>query len=98
MEQIQNIIKTMGLTLEVRSAESFRAEEDGRAYSVWKLQTDRGELVLKKTNPMECSVYETFFRDGGPVPRVPQQAVFVFVATKTLLATREPNGNGYSIL
>ena len=70
MEQIQNIIKTMGLNLEVRSAEPFRAEEDGRAYSVWKLQTDRGELVLKKTNPMERSVYETFFRDGGPVPRV----------------------------
>ena len=70
MEQIQNIIKTMGLNLEVRSAEPFRAEEDGRAYSVWKLQTDRGELVLKKTDPMERSVYETFFRDGGPVPRV----------------------------
>ena len=31
MEQIQNIIKTMGLPLEVRSAEPFRAEEDGRA-------------------------------------------------------------------
>ena len=26
--------------------------------------------MLKKTNPMERSVYETFFRDGGPVPRV----------------------------
>ena len=70
MNQIQNIISALGLPLAVLSAEPFRAEEDGQAYSVWKLQTDQGTLVLKKTNPMERAVYETFFREGGPVPRV----------------------------
>ena len=70
MEQIRNIINALGHDLSLLSAETFRAEEDGRAYQVWKLRTDRGDMVLKKTTPEERTVYETFFRDGGPVPEI----------------------------
>ena len=65
MEQIRNIINALGHDLSLLSAESFRAEEDGRAYQVWKLRTDRGPMVLKKTTEKERAVYEVFFRDGG---------------------------------
>lgn len=70
MERIRKIIMALGMDLDVASAEPFRAEEDGRPYAVWKLQTDRGPLVLKKTGAMERAVYETFFREGGPAPKV----------------------------
>lgn len=70
MERIREILTALGVDLRLIAAEPFRAEEDGRAYSVWKLQTDRRELVLKKTNQAERAVYETFFREGGPVPKV----------------------------
>lgn len=70
MEQIKDILNTLSPGTVVVSAEPFRAEEDGRAYNVWKLETDRGAMVLKKTTPMEREVYEAFFREGGPAPRV----------------------------
>lgn len=70
MERIRKIIKSLGMELRVETAEPFRAEEDGKPYQVWKLQTDRGELVLKQTNSMEQAVYETFFREDGPAPKV----------------------------
>lgn len=70
MDKIREIIKNLCPDLRVGAAEPFRAEEDGRPYAVWKLQTDRGHLVLKKTSPMEQAVYETFFADGGPAPKV----------------------------
>lgn len=70
MERIRNIMAALGADLRVEAAEPFRAEEDGAAYQVWKIRTDRGMRVLKKTSPMEEAVYETFFRDGGPAPKV----------------------------
>lgn len=70
MEQIRTIINALGYDLNISAAEPFRAEEDGRAYDVWRLRTDRGDMVLKKTTPEERAVYETFFRDGGPVPEI----------------------------
>lgn len=70
MEQIRNIMKAFGFELGLAGAEAFRAEEDSAAYQVWKLQTDRGPMVLKKTSPVERAVYEAFFREGGPVPKV----------------------------
>lgn len=70
MEQFRHILQAMGHPAVVLEAEAFRAEEDGREYAVWKLRTDRGPLVLKKTIPREQAVYETFFREGGAVPRV----------------------------
>lgn len=70
MEKIKNILKLLGQPVNLLGAEPFRAEEDGRAYAVWKLETDRGPMVLKKTTPQERAVYEVFFREGGPVPAV----------------------------
>ena len=70
MEEIRNIVKQLIPELAVRSAEPFRTEEDGSAYAVWKLDTDRGPMVLKKTGDAERAVYETFFSAGGPVPKV----------------------------
>lgn len=70
MERIKNIFNTLAPGMVLLSAEPFRAEEDGRAYQVWRLETDRGPMVLKKTTQKEREVYEAFFRDGGPVPRV----------------------------
>lgn len=70
MKQLRHILHILAPGLELLSAEPFRAEEDGREYAVWRLGTNRGELVLKKTDPMERAVYETFFREGGPAPRV----------------------------
>lgn len=70
MEEIRNIIELLAPGLAVRHAEPFRAEEDGGAYAVWKLDTDRGPMVLKKTNTAERAVYETFFAEGGPVPTI----------------------------
>lgn len=70
MSELKQILNILSPQLTLLSAEPFRAEEDGRDYSVWKLQTDRGTTVLKKTEPRERAVYETFFRAGGPVPEV----------------------------
>lgn len=70
MEQIKNILTALGFTAPVRAAEQFRAEEDGAPYQVWRLDTEQGELVLKKTTAMEREVYETFFAQGGPAPEV----------------------------
>lgn len=70
MEQIKEILNTLSPGVVLVSAEPFRAEEDGRAYQVWKLETDRGAMVLKKTTHKEREVYEAFFREGGPAPKV----------------------------
>ncbi len=70
MERIESILTALGHPVGLLGAAPFRAEEDGREYAVWKLETDRGPLVLKKTNRQERAVYETFFDRGGPVPEV----------------------------
>lgn len=70
MQEFTRILRAMGFDAAVNSAEQFRAEEDGSPYQVWKLNTDRGSFVLKKTTPEEKQVYEAFFREDGPAPRV----------------------------
>ena len=70
MEEIRKILNTLAPELRLHAAEPFRAEEDGRAYQVWKLETDRGAMVLKKTTRKEREVYEVFFSQGGPAPKV----------------------------
>ena len=67
MEKIKNILKLLGQPVNLLGAEPFRAEEDGRAYAVWKLETDRGPMVLKKTTPQERAVYGCPVRKSGPV-------------------------------
>ncbi len=68
--EIVKILQALRFDATVLDAAQFLAEEDGAPYHVWKLDTDRGTLVLKKTSPEERVVYETFFPDGGPVPKV----------------------------
>ncbi|MBO5891347.1 MAG: phosphotransferase [Oscillospiraceae bacterium] len=48
----------------------FHGEEDDSPYHVWKVETCRQTFVLKKITPRERSVYETFFPNGGAVPKV----------------------------
>lgn len=67
---VQEIYTALGFSGLVRSVTQFHAEEDGSPYQVWKLDTDTGSFVLKKTSPEEREVYETFFPDGGPAPKV----------------------------
>ena len=70
MDRIRKILSALGVRWNPESAESFRTEEDGTAYQVWKLRTDGGDMVLKKTTPMERQVYETFLADGSFAPKV----------------------------
>lgn len=66
---LEQILGQFGVTW--NSISPFLAEEDGRAYNVWKIETDKSPLVLKKTTREEQEVYETFFPGGGDgVPRV----------------------------
>ena len=48
----------------------FCAEEDGREYSVWKLESPAKTAVLKKSSRDEADTYRTFFPEGGPVPAI----------------------------
>lgn len=65
LQQINEILQRMTYPHAAASAESFRSEEDGAAYSVWKLETAIGPVVLKKVSPEEQAVYKTFFPGGG---------------------------------
>lgn len=69
-QKINEILTTMGFCAHVYSVTQFLSEEDGSPYQVWKLDTSSGNLVLKKTNPEEQEIYETFLRDAGPAPKV----------------------------
>lgn len=70
MEKITDVLKELHIEDALRAVTQLRAEEDGRPYQVWKLDTDRGSLVLKQTSPEEREVYEAFFSEGGPAPKV----------------------------
>ena len=70
LEQINEILHHMNSPCFATDAAPFLAEEDGCAYKVWKLATSGGTLVLKKIDPREREVYEVFFSQGGPVPKV----------------------------
>lgn len=68
--KMAEILQALGLETPVHDVTQFRSEEDGQPYQVWKLDTQQGSLVLKKTCPQEQAVYEAFFADGGPAPKV----------------------------
>ncbi len=38
----------------------FLSDEDGEPYDVWRVETEEGTFVLKKTTSRETAVYETF--------------------------------------
>ena len=64
------ILRALQFKATVSQVTQFLAEEDSKPYHVWKLDTEKGSLVLKKASPEERAVYETFFPEGGPVPKV----------------------------
>ena len=68
--QINEILQESGLSAAVREATPFLAEEDGAEYSVWKITTDDGVLVLKDASTREAETYHAFFPLGGPVPKI----------------------------
>ena len=71
--EIQNIRQIVGLidpSISVNDAEAFRSEEDGEEYHVWKIFTSHDPLVLKKIQPREKEIYQYFFAQGGPAPKI----------------------------
>ena len=70
IQKIRMIIDNIDPSISVTGIEAFRSEEDGAAYSVWKISTSDTPLVLKKIQSREKAVYQHFFSEGGPVPRV----------------------------
>lgn len=68
-ENIQKILECMGIGQLPRSAVPFSAEEDGSAYTVWKLEFADTVMVLKKTTRQERAVYETFLLGFNAAPR-----------------------------
>lgn len=67
---VSELLAKLNISCAVFSVEPFCSEEDNAAYSVWKIITDREPLVVKKVSKNEQAIYETFFKDGGPVPSV----------------------------
>ncbi|MGN0334035.1 MAG: aminoglycoside phosphotransferase family protein [Lachnospiraceae bacterium] len=68
-KKIKEILTALDFRVPIGGITQFCAEEDGSPYNVWKLDTEWGSLVLKKTTPGEREVYDTFFPHGGPVPK-----------------------------
>ena len=70
IQEIRQIIGCINPQISVTGAVAFRAEEDGAEYNVWKISTDGAPLVLKKIRPQEKEVYQHFFSQDGPAPKV----------------------------
>lgn len=67
---IQSVLGTMKVDLRPQAVTRFHAEEDGRPYQVWKLETDRESYVLKEASLEECAVYQAFLSDCAYAPKV----------------------------
>lgn len=53
---------------------AFCAEEDGREYSVWKVESPAKTAVLKKSSREEADTYRTFFSEGIAMPAIYAEA------------------------
>ena len=69
-QDVHKILAALGHPCTDGVITQFRGEEDGSPYHVWKIETEQGCFVLKKTTPRERSVYEAFFPQGGAAPKV----------------------------
>ena len=61
--EIRSLLKQMHIADDVRSAKQFRSEEDNEPYSVWKVTTTNGDLVLKEAKGLELETYRAFFAE-----------------------------------
>ena len=68
-QNIQEILASMGIEQMPCTAKPFSSEEDGAAYTVWKLEFADSVKVLKKTTRQERAVYETFLLGFDAAPR-----------------------------
>lgn len=68
-QKMQKILSCLGIEEQLTAVTPFHAEEDGKRYSVWRLDFAIGQKVLKKTTRQERSVYETFLSGFAAVPR-----------------------------
>lgn len=71
IQKIREILAKLHIPNVILDAAPFLTEEDGTAYSVWKVTTEKAPLVVKKVSARERETYESFFSDGCPaVPRI----------------------------
>lgn len=68
--EILNLLHAMDFSPSVQRITPFCREEDHTPYEVWKVETDIGIYVLKKTTSEEQTAYETFLQDCPYAPRV----------------------------
>ena len=61
---MKKILECLGFTEEPLSIMPFCSEEDGSAYSVWKIDYSHKSYVLKQAKGEELSIYKTFFSDA----------------------------------
>ncbi len=66
---IREMLAQMGFS-EQANVTTFKREEDGTDYDVWKIEEANTAYVLKKTSERELSVYDTFLKSAEyGVPR-----------------------------
>ena len=63
-EELTDILSRFGLT--AAKLRQFKAEEDGCPYSVWHVQTETEDYVLKRAKGLETEVYRSFFPTKKP--------------------------------
>ena len=63
-EELTDILSRFGLT--AAKLRQFKAEEDGYPYSVWHVQTETEDYVLKRAKGLETEVYRSFFPTKKP--------------------------------
>ena len=69
-DKMQKILAALNENAEILAVSPFCSEEDGEPYQVWKLDTQDTSLVLKQASAQEWQVYQTFFSEGGPAPKI----------------------------
>lgn len=68
-QKMQKILFCLGIEEQPTAVTPFHGEEDGAAYTVWRLNFESGTKVLKKTAAAERAVYETFLSGSSAAPR-----------------------------
>ena len=59
ISRINRILSQIGYPHPAVAYSPFRAEEDGSEYSVWKIETDHGPVVLKKVTGLDLALSGT---------------------------------------
>ncbi len=84
-EAVSKILKSMGIVCREEDTEAFKSAEDGKAYNVWKVNTEHQTYVLKKAKGYEAEVYSSFL--GGDLVGAPR-----------LISAASVNGEAYILM